>query len=371
MSFGKLQGLGQQYVQRLGGLDPMNQETATDEQKEAAKLAGRRELFARLSDAFAGREIQEGSRQRQLAAQQAELNKLQKQKLLSPAQRKIVEGADGRKYYEDTKELVLPGIEVPEKDQRTSEIKGYEYAVQNDGFTGTFQDWVNIKTPKGDTINVGNSLEGIRYKELLDLGSKDIEENKKRNATGREVIPKLETAQRILNDPDFDTGPISEATLPFRRLYSDITGIGDENLSNEEYLDALSSYVTPRMRPPGSGATSDFEAQLFQDANFSLGKTKEANRLIVGTFLQQQKRDEKLLGLKEDYFLQFNTTIGFDKYVQENDLMPKLYQEVRSTEGVENLIKNREIKEGDVYIDYITDPNNPVLRIFTKRDFQN
>ena len=105
MSLGKLQGLGQQYIQRLGGLDPSLQAGASEEQVQAAKLAGRRELAARLSDAFAGRGIQEGSRQRQLAAQQAELNELQKQKLLSPAQRKIVEGADGRKYYEDTKEL--------------------------------------------------------------------------------------------------------------------------------------------------------------------------------------------------------------------------------------------------------------------------
>lgn len=362
MSFGKLQGLGQQYVQRLGGLDPMNQETATDEQKEAAKLAGRRELFARLSDAFGGRDIGAEAMKRQMFD-------IERQKLLSPAQRKIIKGADGFNYYADTGERVLPDV-VKEEDQKTNDIKGYEYAVKG-GYQGTFEDWQNIKTPQGDTINVGSTIEGIRFKQFLDAGTKEIEQDKKRLETGKEIIPKLETAQRILNDPQFDTGPTTEATLPIRKLYSDITGLGDENLTNEQYLDALSSYVTPRMRPPGSGATSDFEAQLFQDANFSLGKTKDANRLIVGTFLQQQKRDEKLSQLKEAYFLENNTTLGFSKFIQENDLMPKIYEEVVSTEGVQNLIEKNQIKEGDVYIDYISNPNKPILRIFTMDDFQN
>jgi hypothetical protein len=127
MSFGKLQGLGQQYVQRLGGLDPMNQETATDEQKEAAKLAGRRELFARLSDAFGGRDIGAEAMKRQMF-------EIERQKLLSPAQRKIIKGADGFNYYADTGERVLPNVtaeEEPEKMDIYSVTDSSGQRVQN------------------------------------------------------------------------------------------------------------------------------------------------------------------------------------------------------------------------------------------------
>ena len=65
--FNKLQSMGGNYVSRLGGATirtPEQIESLTPEgleiynqQKEAAKTAGMRELAARLSDAFAGRDI--------------------------------------------------------------------------------------------------------------------------------------------------------------------------------------------------------------------------------------------------------------------------------------------------------------------------
>jgi len=67
MSFGKLQSMGGNYVSRLGGADILSQDQLQslspqelqiyNQQKEMAKTAGMRELSARLSDAFAGRDI--------------------------------------------------------------------------------------------------------------------------------------------------------------------------------------------------------------------------------------------------------------------------------------------------------------------------
>jgi hypothetical protein len=67
MSFGKLQSMGGNYVSRLGGVDILSQDqlqeltpqelTQYNQQKDLAKTAGMRELAARLSDAFAGRDI--------------------------------------------------------------------------------------------------------------------------------------------------------------------------------------------------------------------------------------------------------------------------------------------------------------------------
>jgi len=73
--FNKLQSMGGNYVSRLGGADILSQDQLQEldpqqlafynQQKEAAKTAGMRELAARLSDAFAGRDIVGRAQERQ------------------------------------------------------------------------------------------------------------------------------------------------------------------------------------------------------------------------------------------------------------------------------------------------------------------
>ena len=73
--FDKLQSMGGNYVSRLGGADILKQDQLQEldpqqlafynQQKEAAKTAGMRELASRLSDAFAGRDIVGRAQERQ------------------------------------------------------------------------------------------------------------------------------------------------------------------------------------------------------------------------------------------------------------------------------------------------------------------
>jgi len=73
--FNKLQSMGGNYVSRLGGANILKQDQLQEldpqqlafynQQKEAAKTAGMRELAARLSDAFAGRDIVGRAQERQ------------------------------------------------------------------------------------------------------------------------------------------------------------------------------------------------------------------------------------------------------------------------------------------------------------------
>lgn len=84
MSNGKLQSMGGNFVSRLGGADIMKQDElskldpqqlmAYNQQKEAAKNLGMRELSARLSDAFGGRDVTTRAAQRR-AMQQGEEEK--------------------------------------------------------------------------------------------------------------------------------------------------------------------------------------------------------------------------------------------------------------------------------------------------------
>lgn len=84
MSIGKLQNMGGNFVSRLGGADIIKQDElskldpqqlmAYNQQKEAAKNLGMRELSARLSDAFGGRDVTARAAQRR-AMQQGEEEK--------------------------------------------------------------------------------------------------------------------------------------------------------------------------------------------------------------------------------------------------------------------------------------------------------
>jgi len=253
-------------------------------------------------------------------------------------------------------------------DKLPASIEEYEFA-KSQGFQGSLIDFINNKNP-GDTFNLGNTRDVEIIKSRIELGQRDIEETKKSLRTTQELLPRLTAAQRILKADDFQTGPLVEATLGIRKLYSDITGVEVPGLDNQQAFDAFTKFTIPRMRPPGSGATSDFEANLFEQSTASLGKTKKANQIIIGTMLQTARREQELSMLKEEFFANNNTTIGFDKYIKDNNLMPRLYLDITSSDQAIDLFDNQLLRDGDVYIDFITDPNNPQLAVFDKRDIR-
>ena len=162
MSIGKLQNRGGNFVARLGGADVLKQEELSkltpeqmvqyNQQREAARNVGMRELSARLSDAFAGRDVAGRAAARRPMIE-AEKQKEEQQKLLQElaqnpryagmvrlyqagidprmfagagGERKIVKGADGYNYYADTGERVLPGVKKePSIESQTIDYKNY------------------------------------------------------------------------------------------------------------------------------------------------------------------------------------------------------------------------------------------------------
>ena len=240
--------------------------------------------------------------------------------------------------------------------------------AQEEGYIGSYDDFRKSKSPM---VSINQQQESEFIKRSVELGTDDIKESRKAFAASSELLPKLETAQTIMQSPDFLTGPSQEITLPLRRLYNDITGQDQENVSQQELFNAMANYSIPRMRPPGSGATSDFEANLFSQATIGLGNSKEGNELIAGTMVQQGKRDRILLDLKEDYYKKNQgDTTGFEKYLRDNNLVPPLYQQLNlNQQNIGEMYDQGKIKNGEVYID-LTNPRAPKLRVFRLSDFE-
>jgi len=323
-------------------------------------------MMLALSDVLRGQDPSQGVLQRQqMIAQQQQKTKLAStiDKLNLPeAQKSLLKLLPPEQQYE----AIYPTIK---KQQDPMSYR--EYALTDE--TPTREEYRNYiiekEKAKGTVIQMGAEEEEY-IKSLAKLGETDITESRKIATTSRELIPRLQTAQILLQNPDFVTGPLTEKFLPLKKLYNDLTGQDQTEVSGQELFQALANYTVPRMRPPGSGATSDFEANLFSTATIGLGKSKESNELLVATMIQQAKREQKLLKEKEKYFLKNKgNTVGFEQYLEENNLVPPLYQQINlQSQDIGEFYDKGLIRNGEAYID-MTDPNFPKLTVFRIADF--
>ena len=354
------QGVGRGLT-KIGGYDPMQQVSSEEAaRRRQAGLSALERSLGRSSAILSG-----DPKRMQLAEQQ--MQQAKQDKLLQEL------GQDPR--YADMIKLYRAGLDPSMFAPKTTKgPTSYEEYIRTDS-TPTEAEYLAFleeqKKAGASTTTVQLPKEEEEYiKSLAKLGETDITESRKIATTSRELIPRLQTAQILLQNPDFVTGPLTETFLPLKKLYNDLTGQDQTEVSGQELFQALANYTVPRMRPPGSGATSDFEANLFSTATIGLGKSKESNELLVATMIQQAKREQKLLKEKEKYYLKNKgNTVGFEQYLEENNLVPPLYQQINlQSQDIGEFYDKGLIRNGEAYID-MTDPNFPKLTVFRIADF--
>ena len=92
-------------------------------------------------------------------------------------------------------------------------------------------------------------------------------------ASSQEKVDQYNRMEQLLNSPNVETGGAKggfQEALPDWMLNKDTVE-----------LRALIKEIVPRMRPTGSGTTSDRDMKIFEQATVGLGKDKEANLNIV------------------------------------------------------------------------------------------
>lgn len=79
------------------------------------------------------------------------------------------------------------------------------------------------------------------------------------------------------------TGPlIGSAPIGWIRKIAD---------SDLQEMDSISSKIIPKLRQPGSGATSDFDARMFGKGTIGIDKDRKANNAIAEGLLAKSKQD--------------------------------------------------------------------------------
>mgnify|MGYP003403542859 CR=1 FL=1 len=192
----------------------------------------------------------------------------------------------------------------------------------------------------GDEYSTDDPFAGLSAKARERLV---IQNTKDYNAVAKENDKEMQGARAAMNDAgrfislsrqvnkpgDLSTGTGWLAGLPGVRQAQ--TAL-DSRFSE---MDAITARLVPKLREPGSGATSDFDAKMFQRGTIDIGKPGPANEAIaLGMKAGAQNLIDKA-GFEEAYFKARKTLVGaqdaWQQYLEANPIfdpgsedMPKL-----------------------------------------------
>jgi hypothetical protein len=116
---------------------------------------------------------------------------------------------------------------------------------------------------------VGGKLDAERFDAYIKAGD-----------DARNVIADLDSLREI--GSRITTGKTAEVTAALGP-YAEMLGVKIDTLPDLQAYKSIVAKMAPRMRPPGSGATSDFDLRQYIEALPGLGKTPEGNEIIANT----------------------------------------------------------------------------------------
>ena len=94
------------------------------------------------------------------------------------------------------------------------------------------------------------------------------------------LLPEVDRALSILRS-GVKTGKLTEVTFPIRQFFTQVFGVDDPEIKDLESLVGIANILATKIRPVGSGSTSDLEFRAYRQAILDLGKTPEANYIAL------------------------------------------------------------------------------------------
>jgi hypothetical protein len=234
--------------------------------------------------------------------------------LAPPAERKVIQGADGYSYYQDNGERVLPGVKK-ETDYNKMIISGPDgqpmvnpvYLAARKDIAAAGRSNVSVKT--GDVYDPARAADetygSINTEELTKIPTALNQVNE--NAL---AYSELERAM----DSGAIQGPFAESRLLLGSI-GQMIGIPDlaENVSSTEQMRSITNRLAPGLRPEGSGPMSDADLKLFLNSLPNIGITEGGNRKILGYLNKINRYQGQVLKAKRE-FLSKRENFGASPY---------------------------------------------------------
>jgi len=168
----------------------------------------------------------------------------------------------------------------------TDDIREYEYAKQQ-GFAGSFAEFqVRMAEARRSQVSIDQRSQTALEKSLGEAVGKTIAGMYEEGAQAGQDLAQIERLRGLLGQSGSGLGS---------GLVNMAAGFGiklGDNAGPGQAASAIISYLTPRQRVPGSGASSDRDLAMFKNALPNMMNTPEGNNLIIDTMqgLAEYKR---------------------------------------------------------------------------------
>jgi len=206
----------------------------------------------------------------------------------------------------------------------------------------------------------GDKQKELSFKAALDT-RKEMVKSVDRD---REMGARLDQAINLL-ESGVETGRIESALLGLKQTARSAGILSDEQikeLSEQELINSITSYLTPRMRVTGSGASSDRDMNFFRDSTVNMANTPAANLVIAKMSRQLMDYNKRRLNLFDDYVKREGTDLGFGEYADSE--MGAVYYTISDDEQFGKLLDDKKMKVGDVF--YNAHPDAQEFQYVTK-----
>lgn len=163
----------------------------------------------------------------------------------------------------------------PEKG--TDDMREYA-AAQQQGYKGTLLDF--LKEKKAPLVQIDQRGETEFAKAVGKQQAKRFDDIVQAGHDAKSMIANIQSLREISSR--ITTGKTTELKAALGP-YAEMFGAKIDGLDDIQAFQAIVSRLAPQMRPPGTGATSDFEMRKFLESLPSLGRTPGGNELISRT----------------------------------------------------------------------------------------
>lgn len=150
------------------------------------------------------------------------------------------------------------------------------------------------------------------------LSAAALKEESKNIRYSPDMVDDLTRAESLINEIGTGSfgGPMGWVNSTFPNFSSKISE-----------LNTIVNKMTPSMRVPGSGSTSDFDAKMFKGSLFGLDKPKDTNLNVVLGMKAQVQRNGEYKDFLENYASVHHTLRGakqaWKRYVEDNPIFDR------------------------------------------------
>lgn len=237
---------------------------------------------------------------------------------------------EGQVRYDAEGNPVAGVPKAPDVAKPTDDISEYNFYSEQERAAGRqpmpFADYIStVKKAGASQTSIDLKSEGA---EASERGKAKVQTF----AKIAEDLPAADQALATINElgailPQTETGT-EAAVLEWVRRNTGLT-LSDQ-ADKTQAVSSLIDYLTPRMRVPGSGATSDYEMQTFKNALPSLMGTPEGNKLVIDTLTRLAQRRVEMAAIAQDYLA---GTIEYEDAVTRMRALPDPLETFKASAG--------------------------------------